>query len=86
MESGSSKMAMSCTCQIAEMPVLKVAQDTCDVTHSLTHASACTSVMSTRQKECTKYSLHLVSSASRHTDVIMLYRTVLIVEYVEGQF
>ena len=66
MESGSSKTAMSRMCQIAEMPALKVAQDTCDVTHSLTHASAYTPVMSTRQKECTKYSLLGAVANYRH--------------------
>ena len=51
---------------------LQVAQDSCDVTHSLTQASIHTNRVHT-SKRCTKYSLHLVPSTSRHTNVIMLY-------------
>ena len=44
---------------------LKVARDSCDVTHSLKQASIHTSHLHA-SKSCTKYSLHLVQSASTH--------------------
>ena len=63
--------------------VLKVGRDSCDVTHSLTQASIHTSHVH-GSKSCTKYSLHLVQSRSRHTNVIMLY-AVKCSLYVVGQ-
>ena len=45
--------------------LLKVARDSCDVTHSLKQASIHTSHVHT-SKSCTKYSLHLVQSTSTH--------------------
>ena len=62
----------------------KVARDSCDVTHSLTQASIHTSHVHA-SKSCTKYSLHLVQSTSRHTNVIMLYAVKWSL-YVVAQF
>ena len=45
---------------------IKVARDSCDVTHSLTQASLHTSHVH-GSKSCKKYSLHFVQSTSRHT-------------------
>ena len=47
------------------LKVIKVARDSCDVTHSLKQASIHTSHVHA-SKSCTKYSLHLVQSASTH--------------------
>ena len=44
---------------------LKVARDSCDVTHSLKQAGIHTSHVHA-SKSCTKYSLHLVQSTSTH--------------------
>ena len=57
---------------------LKVARDSCDVTHSLTQASIHTSHVHA-SKSCTKYSLHLVQSTSRHTNFIMLYASKVLI-------
>ena len=62
----------------------QVTQDSCDVKHSLTEESIHTSHVHS-PKSCTKYSLHLVQSTSRHTNAIMLY-AVKCSLYVVGQF
>ena len=52
--------------------LIKVAQDSCEVTHSLTHASIHTKYVQA-SKSCTEYSLQLGQSTSRHANLIMLY-------------
>ena len=53
--------------------------------HTAWNRQAYTPVMSHASKSCTKYSLHLVQSTSRHTHVIMLY-AVKCSLYAVGQF
>ena len=66
--------------------IVKVARDSCDVTHILTQASIPTRYVH-GSKSCTKYSLHFVhvQSTSRHTYVIMLY-AIKCSLYIVGQF
>ena len=53
---------------------LKVARDSCDVTHTASYRQACTPCSHVHgSKSCTKYSLHLMQSTSRHKNVRMLY-------------
>ena len=63
---------------------VKVARDSCDITHSLKQASIHTSHVHAL-KSCAKYSLHLVQSTSAHTNAIMLC-AVKSSLYVAGPF
>ena len=51
--------------ELTKRKQVKVARDSCDVTHSLKQASIHTSHVHA-SKSCTKYSLHLVQSTSTH--------------------
>ena len=66
------------TAQTWHPSCFKVARDSCDVTHSLKQASIHTSHVHA-SKTCTKYSLHLVQSASTHKCHNVVRSKVLIV-------
>ena len=60
------KANLAITWQKKKQPkTVKVARDSCDITHSLKQASIHTSHVHA-SKSCTKYSLHLVQSTSTH--------------------
>ena len=67
---------VNCNCHYVAR--LKVARDCCDVIHSLTQASIHTSQVH-GSKSCTKYSLHLMQSTSRHICHNVVRSKVLIV-------
>ena len=80
----SGKLAWRSAKFAVKLQLIKVARDSCDVTHSLTQANMHTSYVH-GSKSCTKYSLHFEQSTSRHTFVIMLYG-VRCSLYEVGQF